>query len=175
MGAARVGSGQPPMHETRHGLDRDTRRSIVTMLDHRLADASDLYSQTKHAHWNVKGMGFYQLHLLFDELAEMVEKQIDDLAERAAALGGSPSGTVRMVSQNSSLEEFPRSASTDRDYVEAIAERFARHAKNIGEGIDRAQENGDRATSDLLSAVARDLDKAVYLLESHLQGNAGAR
>ncbi|MEA3201995.1 MAG: starvation-inducible DNA-binding protein [Thermoplasmata archaeon] len=158
------------MYPTRHGLDEDTRRSVVVLLNQRLADAADLYSQTKHAHWNVKGPNFFQLHLLFDQLAEIVEAHVDLIAERATSLGGTALGTTRMAAAGSSLPEFPTDLPRDLAFVETLADRFARHAKRIGESIDRAEEAGDRATSDLLTQIARDLDKALYFLEAHLQG-----
>ena len=34
-------------------------------------------TQVKHAHWNVKGQQFYQLHLLFDEIAGHVDDAAD--------------------------------------------------------------------------------------------------
>lgn len=170
----RASPGNLPMFRTRHGLDEDTRRSVVIMLNQRLADASDLFSQTKHAHWNVKGSNFFQLHQLFDELAEIVEAHVDLLAERATALGGTAMGTVRMAAEGSSLPEFPRALADDMAFVEALADRYARHAARVGEGIDRAEEAGDRASADLLTQIARDLDKALYFLESHLQGGTGS-
>lgn len=157
------------MVPTRHGLDEDTRRSLVTTLNQRLADAMDLYAQTKHAHWNVKGMDFYQLHLLFDELAETVEKHVDALAERATALGGTANGTLRLAAHATSLPELP-DVTEGRALVEALAERYALAAKKVGEGIDRAEEAGDKGTADLLTEIVQDLDKALYFLESHLQG-----
>jgi starvation-inducible DNA-binding protein len=163
-------AANPPMFATRHGLDADTRRSIVVLLNQRLADAADLYSQTKHAHWNVKGENFFQLHKLFDELAELVEGHVDLLAERATALGGTAMGTVRMSAQGSSLPEFPPSLDRDMAFVETLADRYATHAKRVGEGIDRCDEAGDRVTSDLLIEIARDIDKALYFLEAHVQG-----
>jgi len=163
-------SQQPPsMFRTRHGLDEDTRRSMVILLNQRLADAFDLFSQTKQAHWNVKGPNFFQLHKLFDELAEQVEEHVDLLAERATALGGQAMGTVRMAATGSSLPELPMDAAGDMAFVEALADRFARVAARVGEGIDRADEAGDKATSDLLTQIARDLDQSLYFLEAHLQ------
>lgn len=162
-------AARPRMYQTRHGLDEDARRSMVVVLNQRLADATDLYSQTKHAHWNVKGMDFYQLHKLFDELAAMVEGHVDLIAERTTALGGYAMGTIRMAAQNSSLPEMPVEAQTGRAFLEALVENYARHARKVGEGIDRAEEAGDKATADLLTEVVRDVDKALYFLESHLQ------
>ena len=49
----------------RLGIDADKRHQLVELLNTTLAATSDLYSQTKQAHWNVKGKDFYQLHLLY--------------------------------------------------------------------------------------------------------------
>ena len=56
-------------------------------MNQHLADTFDLMSQTKFAHWNVKGPNFIALHKLFDELAETLEGHVDEIAERATALG----------------------------------------------------------------------------------------
>ena len=79
------------MFETRNDLPLATRTQAVRLLNARLADAIDLGTQTKHAHWNVKGPNFIALH---DQLAEHTEEHIDTIAERATALGGSAHGTL---------------------------------------------------------------------------------
>ncbi|MFA5861130.1 MAG: DNA starvation/stationary phase protection protein Dps [Candidatus Thermoplasmatota archaeon] len=163
------------MFQTRHGLGEDTRRTMVGLLNHRLADALDLYAQTKHAHWNVKGPGFFQAHKLFDELAEAVEGHADSLAERATALGGTALGTVRMSAQGSSLQEFPSDLENDMAFVRALADRYGEHARKMGEGITSAVEHGDLGTADLLTSIAGELDKDLYFLESHLQAHGSTR
>jgi starvation-inducible DNA-binding protein len=55
---------------TRNDLGVEVREKATALLNRHLADATDLYSQTKQAHWNVKGMEFSQLHELFDTLAD---------------------------------------------------------------------------------------------------------
>jgi starvation-inducible DNA-binding protein len=88
-------------------LSVTVRNTVVELLNASLADLNDLKSQTKYAHWNVKGPSFYSLHLLFDQLAGGFDEQIDTIAERIAALGGVAHGTVRQAAKNSSLQEFP--------------------------------------------------------------------
>ena len=61
------------------------RRIDCVVRDQRLADTSNLY--IKQAHWNAKGLNFFQLHELFDDLAGGVFPFIDMIAERATALG----------------------------------------------------------------------------------------
>src|SRR3954451_17516833 len=91
-------------------IPAEKRESLVEMLNQHLADTSDLYSQSKQAHWNVKGKDFYQLHLLFDETAGAIEPYIDMLAERVTSLGGYATGTNRMSAEHSALPEYPTEA-----------------------------------------------------------------
>ena len=61
-------------------------------LNGHLADAFDLQSQVKQAHWNVKGSDLWQLHKLFDEVAARAAEWVDELAECITALGGYANG-----------------------------------------------------------------------------------
>jgi len=92
---------------TRNDLPADARQKLIKLLNQQLADTTDLRTQTKHAHWNVKGPNFIALHKLFDELAEQLSEFADEIAERATALGGVATGTARVVAANSRVPEFP--------------------------------------------------------------------
>jgi starvation-inducible DNA-binding protein len=76
------------MYTTKNDLPEQTRTKLVELLNARLADAIDLQTQMKQAHWNVKGPSFIALHELFDKVNEDVEEYVDTLAERAVTLGG---------------------------------------------------------------------------------------
>src|SRR5205807_9567317 len=76
------------MFKTKNDLSEATRGKAVELHNARLADAIYLQTQTKHAHWNVKGPNFIALHELFDKINEDVEDYVDDIAERAVQLGG---------------------------------------------------------------------------------------
>ncbi|MFO0799217.1 MAG: DNA starvation/stationary phase protection protein Dps [Gemmataceae bacterium] len=154
---------------TRIDLSADIRGHMVRMLNVQLATLTDLYTQTKHAHWNVKGGNFWGLHTLFDQLAGGLEEHIDDGAERLTALGGVAKGTARMAAANSRLEEFPEGVHAGLEVVGVLADRYAAAGKEARAGISQADEHGDAATADLLTAVSRYLDKSLYFLESHLQ------
>lgn len=156
--------------ETRNDLPGDARATLVELLNARLADAFDLYSQLKQAHWNVKGSDFIQLHELYDEIAGSVLEHVDEIAERATALGGLALGTARMAAAASSLEEYPLDAVAGPDTVAAIADRLASFGAAVRAGIDRATELGDLDTADLLTEVSRAIDKHLWFVEAHLQG-----
>ena len=155
---------------TRNDLPADARARVVELLNQQLADTLDLRSQTKYAHWNVKGPTFIALHKLFDELAERLDGHADEIAERATALGGVATGTVRQGSANSRLPEFPPDTFAAQAVVEAVAVRFANVAKSTREAIDAADKHDDADTADLFTGISRALDKDLWFLEAHLQG-----
>jgi starvation-inducible DNA-binding protein len=156
---------------TRIDLPADVRERIVGMLNRQLATVTDLYTQTKQAHWNVKGHDFWQLHKLFDELAGGLTEFIDETAERVTALGGVAKGTARMCAANSRLDEFPDGTLDGMEVVRVMADRYATAGKEARQGIAQADEHGDADTADLLTTVSRYLDKSLYFLESHLQND----
>lgn len=150
-----------------------TRAASIEALNQALADVSDLYSQAKQAHWNVRGPYFFTLHKLFDEVAGMTEEPIDDIAERIVQLGGVAQGTVRMAAKNSGLAEFDVSgkdaAADPLAYAKALAVRYAACAKSVREKIDSTAAAGDADTADLLTAVSRALDKSLWFIEAHMR------
>jgi starvation-inducible DNA-binding protein len=124
----------------------------------------------KQAHWNVKGPQFIALHELFDEIATGILAYVDMIAERATALGGMALGTVRMAAQASRLDPYPTDVVQSLDTVRVLVDRMAQLAASTRGAADRAEELHDMDTNDLFIEVSRDLDKWLWFLEAHLQG-----
>jgi starvation-inducible DNA-binding protein len=138
-------------------------------LNARLADATDLKSQVKQAHWNVKGPQFLPLHELFDDIAGRLDAQIDEIAERAVQLGGTAHGTIRMAAMASSLPEYPENPATGLDHATAIADRLAAYGASLRAAIETSAGLGDADTSDMFTGFSREADKDLWFVESHLQ------
>jgi len=158
------------LFDTRNDLDEATREKLVTLLNARLADTFDLYSQLKQAHWSVRGSDFIQLHELYDTVAESVLEFVDEIAERATALGGLATGTVRMAAEASSLDEYPLDAIAGDETVQVVADRLATYGAAVREAIDVTDsELGDIDTSDLFTEISRSIDKHLWFVEAHVQ------
>ncbi len=157
------------MFPTHIEIPAKQRTALVEVLNQSLADTFDLMSQTKQAHWNVKGKDFYQLHLLFDDIAEEVEGFVDLIAERITSLGGYACGTARMAAENSSLPEYPTDVVHGMEHVAALVERFAIYCANVRRDIDETDKLGDPSTADLYTEVSRVVDKRLWFLEAHIQ------
>jgi starvation-inducible DNA-binding protein len=159
----------PKTFKTSIDIASQTRAKLIGLLNQQLAGTTDLYSQTKQAHWNVKGAQFYPLHELFDKLAAELLAYTDLIAERATALGGTALGTVRLAAAASRLPEYPAEAIDSLPAVEALAARYAGLAATTRTAIDIASSAGDQDTADLFTEVSRGLDKSLWFLEAHLQ------
>jgi starvation-inducible DNA-binding protein len=157
------------MHRTKNDLPESKRTELVRLLNDRLADAQDLFAQVKTAHWNVRGPNFFQLHELFDQIAEDVEEHTDLLAERAGQLGGVAEGTVQVAAKKSTLPPYPLNISNGRDHVEALSTALAAFGKAAREAIDQSDKLGDKDTADIFTEVSRETDKNLWFVEAHLQ------
>lgn len=154
---------------TRIDIPAKDRGPLIELINQQLANLSDLYTQTKYSHWNVRGDHFIMLHKLFDELSESVEDAVDTVAERASSLGGVARGTARMAAEHSTLDEFPEGVFKDMEVVSALADRYAQTGKEVRDAIGQSDDLDDSATADMFTSVSRMLDKSLYFLEAHLQ------
>jgi len=157
------------MHNTKNDLAKKNREKLVEMLNARLADAIDLKTQAKQAHWNVKGHHFIGLHELFDQVATAVEADVDLIAERVTALGGTAMGTARVVAQKSTLSEYPHEIFEGTAHVDALSTAMADFNKKIRANIDDADKSGDANTADLFTEISREMDKLLWFVEAHIQ------
>src|SRR5881396_2739985 len=157
------------MYPTKNDLPESTRRAMIELCNARLADAIDLQTQTKQAHWNVKGPNFIALHQLFDKVNEDVEDYVDLIAERAVQLGGNADGTARMIVKRSSLAEYSVSSPSGRDHVQALASALASFGKLARRAIDGSNELNDADTADIFTEISRGVDKWLWMVEAHLQ------
>src|SRR5260370_18465881 len=157
------------MFKTKNDLTEAIRVKVIELLNARLADAIDLQTQTKQAHWNLKGPNFIALHELFDKVNEDVENYVDDIAERAVQLGGVAEGTASMVAKRSSLAEYPAKAVDGHSHVEALSSALASFGKAARKAIDDANDFGDLDTAGLFTEISRGIDKWLWFVEAHLQ------
>ena len=174
--ASRDGSDSRPdasrLYPTKNDLPEAARREAVELLNQRLADCIDLQTQCKQAHWNVKGPAFIALHKLFDEVNEEVEEYVDLIAERVVQLGGIAEGTVGVVAKRSSLIDYPLALSAGSEHVAALSDALAMFGRTARVGIEEMNELEDADSADILTEISRGVDKWLWFVEAHQQGEA---
>lgn len=160
---------QTILHATKMSLPEKKRIEIINMLNKSLASTADLSAQLKQAHWNVKGMEFIALHKLFDSIAELVEEQVDIIAERITSLGGTALGTLQQAVNNTELRVYPVDIFSEKDHLEHLTHNFAILGELSRKNVKETEKLDDMGTSDLYIALSRMLDKNLWFLEAHLQ------
>src|ERR1041385_9522593 len=128
------------MYETENDIPEQRRSELNSLMNQQLANAVDLQTQMKQAHWNVKGPNFIGLHELFDEIDEAVEEYVDLIAERIVQLGGIAEGTARVAAQRSRLEEYPLDIANGTDHVAAVAKALSTFGHDVRNAISEADE-----------------------------------
>lgn len=151
-------------------LSEERREGLIDLLNTTLASILDAHQQTKYAHWNVKGRGFYSYHLLFDEVAKHLRKQVDEIAERCVTLGGVAEGTIRLAAENSDLSEYNLDAVTGVEHVRALVDRLGQYSNMVRKAIERTGGDlDDAATQDIYITHLRQLEMDIWFLEAHIE------
>jgi starvation-inducible DNA-binding protein len=164
------------MYETQNDLSPSIRGRMIELLNARLADAIDLRTQLKVAHWNVKGPQFIALHKLFDKIVDDADEYVDFIAERAVQLGGIADGTARQVAERSSLDEYSATGGGGgQEHVHAVADALAAFGRSAREAIAIAADAKDQDTSDIFTEVSRGTDKWLWMVEAHRQAGEWMR
>lgn len=152
------------MHDTFNDIPLNIREHDVQILNARLADTIDLYTQIKQAHWTIRDPNFIALHELFDTVGTHVLEAADLIAERIGQLGGTALGTARIAAKNSTLPEYPLNIVSAPDHVLALSKALSHTARLMRQDI----KTTDTITADMLTQIMRDMDKDLWFIENHL-------
>lgn len=149
-------------------LPEETKTKLIDTLNTVLATTSDLRSQVKQAHWNIKGPQFVARHELFDSLAAKLLDYADAAAERAATLGGYATGTVRQSAERSKLAEYDVRAVDGKHHIKVLVDRYSEYNRLIRDAVRESGELDDPATEDLFTEILRATELDMWFLESHI-------
>ena len=163
------------------GLSYEARMFSCQCLNALLADTQILFSLYKKHHWMMRGITFYQLHLLLDKHAEEQLELIDKLAERIQTLGGIAVGDPRHVAEITKIPRAPNGCEEVPAMLSRILEAIEIILVNAHEFANKVQEMGDLGSNDLIVSDLIRLDElqawflAEHLVETPLANTADQR
>ena len=152
-----------------NALSEQVCQASVERLNQILADTMTLRDLYKKHHWQVSGLTFYQLHLLFDKHYDEQVELVDQIAERIQMLGGLSYAMAADVAENTNIPRPPKG----REEVPVQISRLLTAHDIILQGArasaKKAAELGDDGTNDLLvSSVIRTNEMQVWFLAEHI-------
>jgi starvation-inducible DNA-binding protein len=152
------------------GLTQKNLKSITTLLSAVLADAFLLYTKTRKFHWNVSGNSFIELHELFEDQYKILEKAIDEIAERINKLGTKTPGTMQEFLAMASLKESPGKYPAQKEMLKELLKDHEAVIIQIRKHIaDCDEKYGDIGTSDLLTDLIKEHETIAWKLRRYLQ------
>jgi starvation-inducible DNA-binding protein len=151
------------------GLSYEARMDSCQRLNHILSDSQILYALYKKHHWLMRGVTFYQLHLLLDKHAGEQLALIDSIAERVQTLGGVAVGDPRLAAEITCVPRPPDGAEEVPAMLSRLLEAHERILNHAHDDASRAAQSGDDGTNDLLvSDVIRTGELQAWFLAEHL-------
>ena len=150
------------------GITAKNLKSLHELLNKTLADEMILYIKTRKYHWNVSGESFMELHKLFEEQYNKLEKTIDEIAERIGKLGGMAFGTTKEFASTSQLKEAPGKNPSSKEIRNELLKDHETIIKSLRDRIDDADEKfEDAGTADLLTSVMRTHETIAWTLRRY--------
>ena len=144
----------------------DTEREATgAILQATLVDLIDVSLIAKQAHWNVVGQNFRSAHLQLDELVDAARGYVDDVAERANAIGISPNGKARTVVESSGIPQYPDNWQSVESTVAAIVSILGELIARLRKRIDETDKT-DLVTQDLLIEITQELEKQHWMWQA---------
>jgi starvation-inducible DNA-binding protein len=155
------------------GLTDKEGARVAELLQKQLSTYNDLHLTLKHIHWNVVGPNFIGVHEMIDPQVELVRGYADELAERIAALGGSPQGTPGAIVKDRTWDDYSVGLDTVQAHLAALDLVYSGVIEDTRKAIDETEEL-DRVTQDILIDQAAELEKFQWFVRAHLE-NAGGK
>ncbi|MFC6286988.1 Dps family protein [Nocardioides sp. GCM10027113] len=160
------------LHYTVPGLSESDATRVVELLQDRLHACNDLHLTLKHVHWNVVGPHFIAVHEMLDPQVDAVRGFADDLAERIATLGGSPTGTPGALVEARSWGEYSIGRATTQEHLAALDLVYNGVITSYREGMKELAEL-DPVTEDMFIGQTEQLELFHWFIRAHLEDKGG--
>lgn len=131
-----------------------------------LASLQMLYQQTKLFHWISNGPNYISTHRFLDEVAEALEKEIDEYAERLVYLNIDPIADPTQITTMSYVQYVQLNQSSKfESFMMVLDSGLTQVIDSMKDNSIRAGESKDIGTSKLLEDFVYDLE----VLQHHIR------
>ncbi len=150
------------------GIGEKGRKEVAGILNRILSAEYVLYTKTRNFHWNVTGPRFNDLHKFFEAQYEELDDIIDEVAERARALGERSFGSLAEFLAASIVKEPARKNLKDHEMLQELLSDHETLIEDLRSQLKLCESSGDMGTNDFLTGVMEQHEKMAWMLRSFL-------
>jgi starvation-inducible DNA-binding protein len=147
-------------------------KDVVATLQREQANALVAYLNYKKYHWLTYGPLFRDIHLMLDEQATQTYETIDEFAERAIMIGGTPVGDPADYLATATAKPSSGKLSL-RAMIEEARDTLDLVIREMHEDTEVAAAAGDIGTADLYTRLVQMYQKNRWFLNELLQKRDG--
>ena len=152
------------------GMTDGDRQAVVRILNTLLSDEYVLYTKTRNYHWNVVGPQFNDLHKFFETLYTALNQVIDEVAERARALGGRALGSLAEFTKSARLTEDPGAVGSAKEMLASLLADHEALVTTLRADVGTVTGgHADAGTADFLTGLLTQHEKTAWMLRAHLE------
>lgn len=150
------------------GIGEQGRKEIAGILNRILSTEYVLYTKTRNFHWNVVGARFNDLHKFFEAQYEELDDIIDEVAERARALGERSFGSLMEFLAASIIKEPAKKSLQDQEMLQELLSDHETLIGDLRSQLKVCESCGDMGTNDFLTGLMEQHEKMAWMLRSFL-------
>jgi len=149
-------------------LSPKSLKEVSTLLNTLLSDETVLYIKTLNFHWNVEGPNFSELHKFFESQYEELSSIMDDVAERARALGEKALGSMQDFLDHARLKES-KSNQNAKDMIKELLSDHETIIKTLRKDLETCDTTyHDIGTNDFLTGLMEKHEKMAWMLRAFI-------
>ncbi len=141
------------------------------VLEQVVAGYIDTAMAVRQVQWNLGASRIAHWHGAMDQLYGDIDGHAVIIAERLAALGTIPAGTVQALAANTSMAPFPNQGTDANKLFEALAIRLEQLATLTRRAIKDYERGDDPVTVHYLTTAAAVIEKHLWMVESQTRQN----
>lgn len=144
------------------GLNAQSSEQLAKELNNLLASYQVFYTNVRGYHWNIKGVGFFELHTKFEEIYSDLVEKVDEIAERILTLGHVPANGFSQYLQSSLIKE-DLGVSLAQSCLNGTVEGFKTLLTQQRAILSLAGDLDDEGTASQMSDYIKEQEKLVWM------------
>ena len=134
------------------------------LLNNYLADLVVEYHKLQNFHWYVKGKDFFTVHAKLEDLYNVINSAIDEVAENILMIGGEPLASLKDFLANAKIEEAKAEHLKSKDIFKEVQADFE-YLLNSSLVIKKtADESNNYIISALMDNYIQNFSKNIWMI-----------